>query len=198
MIIRKLIAGLTALCTAFSMLPPISASAEESEANNMQEPLSNVSVSAGNSLAKLLESQISVQNETVDNTENTEPLPCSVSGINLENGYAEVGFNTDSDASLIVGLYSEDTGEMLASASAGISPDMVNVTLDFDSMPDGYFIVRGYIVDTQTLEPLSEVYENLSFTQLEQEFYSLMPSDFDSERVLQFTEQSVPDFVVFD
>lgn len=68
----------------------------------------------------------------------------------------------------------------------------------FELMPDDYFLVKAYLVDSETMAPLSECCTNNFYTQETQEFYSLTPDDFSGRDVLLFDEKSTENFAVFD
>ncbi|MDE6021135.1 MAG: hypothetical protein K2H01_09110 [Ruminococcus sp.] len=111
---------------------------------------------------------------------------------------AEVYYTAEYDCKLIVGLYLEDEQILYTSATVDVKKTASVAEVTFELMPDDYFLVKAYLVDSETLAPLSECCTNNFYTQETQEFYSLTPDDFSGRDVLLFDEKSTENFAVFD
>ncbi len=185
---------------AFSALFPASAY-ENSEKNNAAADVQNsdMAFQADNSLGSLLAREIQGSyDESSESAQEQFNADYSIQNIDLEYLSADVYYNAENDCKLIVGLYSEDEQTMYTSVSVDAQKDTSAVSVQFELMPDDYFLVKAYLADSETLAPLSECYTNDFYTEEVQEFYSLTPDDFSDKDVLLFDDQQTENFAVFD
>ena len=99
---------------------------------------------------------------------------------------------------LIVGIYDESGTTMLGSGIVDVPENSENATvnIDIDTMPV-YFDVKAYLVDSETLEPLCQVFDCPNYTQEMQEFLQKTVSDFDEDQVLNLDDSADNNFAVF-
>lgn len=198
----KLIAWTTiiAMLSSYGASLPVYAS-ENEEKNNVIADVQNseMTFQADNSLGNLLSNEIqSMYTESADNTSEQTESAFFIDSIDLEYMSAEVYYTAEYDCKLIVGLYSEDEQILYTSATVDVKKTASVAEVTFELMPDDYFLVKAYLVDSETLAPLSECCTNNFYTQETQEFYSLTPDDFRGRDVLLFYETSTENFAVFD
>lgn len=152
-----------------------------------------------NSLSNLLSNELqSMYTESAENTSEEAKSAFFIDCIDVEYMSAEVYYTAEYDCKLIVGLYSENEQVLYTSATVDVEKNDSVAKVTFDLMPDDYFLAEAYLVDKETLAPLSECCTNNFYTQEMQEFYSLTPDDFSGKDVLLFDEQGAENFAVFD
>lgn len=198
-VLKRAISFLTAavmFTTALAVSVPVHALEETTEPSVQTD--ANMEIEGSNTLGNLLVQAVEESTDETDSSTEEECFDSYISSIDMEYGYAYVRFTSVSDATLVVALYDEVTGQMLTSSSVAVAAGDTDVEVAFDVMPEDYFIVKGYLVNTVNFAPISEVFENTMYTQSKQEFYAKTPEDFDSERVLVFDETSADNFAVFD
>ncbi len=115
--------------------------AEENE--TVQMSTEQIAVEGTDSFGTLLSSEI---DEKLENKQTSQG--CHVFSIEVEGDQALVTFETTENAALVVGIYSEDGKQMLASGKADVEAGEKEavVSIDTDSMPE-YFLVRGFLVN---------------------------------------------------
>ncbi|MBE6862368.1 MAG: hypothetical protein E7497_05665 [Ruminococcus sp.] len=141
----------------------------------------------------------SMLSEEIQSAENstTECLSKVISA-ETEGNTVNVRYVAEKNCSLVVGLYTEDGSRLIASGTTEVSADErdASVTFDTEEMPE-YYLIRAYLLESETLRPLSIAYESSMYTQEMQEFLAMTVNDFDSERVLNLDEDETNNFVVF-
>ncbi len=110
---------------------------------------------------------------------------------------ADVVLHVSGGCTVIVGIYEEGSARPYAFGSASVSVDKsrISVEIDTEVMPE-YFEVRGYLVDTDSLRPLSTEYKSVMYTRAMQEFLKKTTADFDEKKVLNLDEDAATNFVV--
>lgn len=166
---------------------------ENSVSENSVSENSLVTVNATNSLGRLFADNLSEQ--VLLESENTG---CNVYGITLNGTEAAVSFQTAEKGTLVVGLYDENSDRLIASGSVDVKPGDTEaaVPIETDSMPE-YFVLRGFLVETESARPLGREYESSDYTQKMQKFYAKTTADFASEQVLNLDEDTYNNFLVF-
>ena len=73
-------------------------------------------------------------------------------------------FNVVDTAQLLVAIYNESGDVMLGSGIATVTPSITTKTIpiNIENMPE-YFVVRAYLIEKQTLRPLSKMFECLDY-----------------------------------
>ena len=156
-----------------------------------------------------LENEISVEGENgfgslmadvfmEEITEQQENSGYNVFAIEIDGNAAKVSYESLENATLVVGIYDEVGGQMLASGATEVSPEETTtvVEIETESMPQ-YFYVRGFLVETATYRPLCTVYESPMYTKEMQDFLAKTTADFDADKVLNLDEDTTNNFAVF-
>lgn len=168
---------------------------EDTEASEteMKAIRSDLSVEGTDSVGELLaEELVNVASQQEENN------GCNVFSIDVSDDTATVYFETTQDATLVVAVYDENGSQMLAYGKKEVTQDETIAVVDIDSgsMPQ-YFLVRGYLIETETLRPICTGYESSMYTQEMQEFLSKTTDDFDEEKVLNLDEDTTNNFAVY-
>ena len=182
------------VCLLFTAFP-VSAAIVDNGADNNNTSLSNdMNISSTNSLGAMISDELGEEQEKQE-----ENNGINIFSVEVEGNVATAEVETVLDATLIVGIYSEDGIEMYASGKADISKEdeIVEVTIDIEAMPQ-YFYLKAYIVDSESLKPLCTVYESPNYTQEMQEFFAKTVEDFDEEKVLNLDDDDTNNFAVFN
>ena len=135
--------------------------------------------------------------EEEDRQENNNGV--NVISVEVEGNVVTAEIESTRDATLVVGIYSEDGSEMIASGTGEVRRDdkTVQVYIPIDTMPQ-YFFVKAYIIDTNTLKPLCTVYDCPNYTQEMQEFLAKTTEDFEQDRVLNLDDDTTNNFAVYN
>lgn len=130
--------------------------------------------------------------------EQTENNGCNVFSIDMSGNQASVSFETTQDATLVVAVYDENGNQMLASGKKNVTntETETTVTINSGTIPQ-YYLVRGYLIETETLCPICTVYESSMYTQEMQEFLAKTTDDFDEEKVLNLDDDDTNNFAVY-
>ena len=164
-----------------------------SNADVAHASLENMEFEANNSLGTMFEAEI---NDALEKQE--ESTGYNVFSIEMVDNIAVVDLETQIDSTVVVGIYEESTEKLSATGTLEISnvDEEVYVDMNVETLPQ-YYYIRAYIVDTETLKPLSVEYESTMYTQEMQEFLQKTVDDFDSDKVLKFEESDETNFGVF-
>ena len=156
-----------------------------------------------------MESEISVQGtdsfgnmvaEAIDNKveQQEENEGCNIFEITMSGTEAEVDFETNKDASLVIGIYDEAGIKMVASGHAEVTTDekTVKINIENGQLPD-YYYVKGFLVDPETYEPYCTAYETPNYTREMQEFFSKTTEDFAGHEILNLDDDTTNNFAVY-
>jgi len=154
----------------------------------------DIEVSNGNTIGRMLSSGIekTVTEQSVQSTDDY------VSDIVMEGNIAKVTYSIVHDSAvLFVGVYDENTDQLLGFGRENITSDSesIEVTLDVQDMPYGY-IVRAYIVDADYLNPLSNVFESNLYTSEMRDFLAKTTDNFAEELVVNFDTDKTTNYAV--
>ena len=169
--------------------------AEELETEDQTDVIkSDISVEGTDSAGTLLAEELA--NVATQQEENNG---CNVFSIDISENTATVYFETTQDATLVVAVYDEKGNQMLACGKKEVTHEETLTIVDIDTgtMPQ-YFLVRGYLIETETLRPICTEYESSMYTQEMQEFLSKTTDDFDEEKVLNLDEDTTNNFAVYN
>ena len=119
-----------------------------------------------------------------------------VSDLEIVDGTALVDVALEREATVLVCIYDETTGEMVTSGYATAGSLDSYVTIELENLPQ-YYEVKVYVVDPLTYEPLCGVYTSEYYTKTMQEILALTVEDFDPERVLNLDENNETNFAVY-
>ncbi|MBE5933369.1 MAG: hypothetical protein E7263_08125, partial [Lachnospiraceae bacterium] len=158
----------------------------EDDNMNCDSTINDLTISGDGSLGNLINKEISDELNVVEESEDYKILSVSV-----EERVATVEFNAADEAELIVAIYDNEGITFVASGTENVTKEesVVDVIIDIDSMPE-YFFVRAYLVEEDTLKPLSDEFECNLYTQSMMEFLQKTPEDFDDKNVLVLEEET--------
>ena len=174
------------------VIPDAEENIQGEEENN---PESNFGLSESDStLGRALMSEVPVEVEAIDTG-----LSSSIREIIVNDNQAKVCYYAPANIehTVIVGIYDE-TGKKQLAVGSSVTPegqDEITVTLS-DSVPE-YFVVKGFLIETDTLRPLCDSYESDGYTQTMQEFYNTTVESFDASQVVNLDEDDTNNFMVF-
>ncbi len=155
-----------------------------------------VSVSGNNSIGEALAAAIEAYDAgEADAGEDTLDPGYSVSKVTMEGDTVKVEYHATDDATLIVGIYDETTKLMVSSGTTNIDSESKEVSFAISALPDSY-IIRAYIVESDTLRPLSKEYENDDYTAAWQDFHSKTTDDFAVDKVYNLDDDKTDNFIV--
>ena len=192
--IRKRITA--ALLTAALVLTSMSftAQAEESGEQTENNITTEVEVTAGDSFgtmtADLIDGEIAEQEENDG---------CNIFSIEVNGNQADVEFETNQYATLIVAVYDEAGEKLIASGDLDVEPgdEEAAVEIETEDMPE-YFYLRGFLADYETLEPVCTAYESPNYTKEMQEFLAKTTDDFAGQEILNFDNDKTNNFAVYN
>ncbi len=155
--------------------------------------MDDMSMAATDSFGVMLQSELEDVSEEQEENEGY-----NVFSVEMQDNVAIVELETMEDCTLVVGIYDEETEQMLASGSLDVyqGETEVYVEIDIDTMPD-YYYIRAYLVAFDTLQPLCQEYESSMYTKEMQELLAMTTDDFDSDRILNFDEDKTNNFAVY-
>lgn len=149
-------------------------------------------VSGNNGVGSLLAKEINGEL-----TEQQENQGYTIFDVTVEGTMATVSLDVIEDCRLIVGIYSEDGKDLLASEVTDVEKTAKNavVTLETQDMPQ-YFLVKAFLID-ETMSPLCSVYQSELYTKEMQEFLKKTTDDFEQDKVLNLDEDKTNNFAVY-
>ena len=155
---------------------------------------SNMSINASNALGSLFLDEIQAAAQ-----EEQEEIKQSfvISDIEVTDKTAVVKIIAAEYCTVAVGIYEDKSEKPLAYgyAPVEIGTSRVSVEIGIDEMP-AYFIVKAYIVDTDSLRPLSKEYTSTKYTQAMQEFLKKTTENFAPDKVVNLDEDIKTNFLV--
>ena len=171
--------------------PEFTQAAETGNKENTMLETENMSVVGTDSFGEMLSQALSQE------TEQEENQSCHISDITVEGSAASVSLETDREATLVVGIYTEDGMEMTASGITQVTPDTETVTVDIaaEEMPQ-YFLVRAFLLDSD-YSPLCLAFESSLYTEEVQDILKKTVNDFDQDKVLNLDDSADNNFAVY-
>jgi hypothetical protein len=140
-----------------------------------------------------------VQTAAADEQSETQ-TDYRISDIVITGTTADISLHTVDDCSVVVSIYEETdgtvSGEPYAIGSTKVNARDVSASVTFDQNMPEYYDVKAYLVDTDTLRPLSTEYETDRYTLAMQLFLSLKTTDFQDEYVLNLDDDTDTNFAV--
>ena len=151
-----------------------------------------VSAEGTNQIGDILSSEL---NSSL--AEQSEDQPYNIISVDMDNNTAKVEYEAEKDCTLIVGIYSEDESRLIASGNAELSCEKETIEIDINSSDfPKYYCLKAYMIDTETLRPLSDVYESSLYTEDMQRLSNQTINDFDEDRALNLDDDINTNFVV--
>ncbi len=154
----------------------------------------NLSIEAANGLGSLLMDELQI---AAQEGQSEAQASYAISEIEMSGKTAQVSLHISSPCTVVVSIYQENSNKPLGfgSSTVEIGENKISVPIEIDTMPE-YFIVKGHIVESNTLRPLSKEYESGMYTQEMQEFLKKTTADFDSDKVLNLDDDKNTNFAV--
>lgn len=171
--------------------PEFTQAAETGNKENTMLETENMSVVGTDSFGAMLSQALSQE------TEQEENQSCHIFDITVEGNAASVSLETDREATLVVGIYTEDGMEMTASGITQVTPDTETVTVDIaaEEMPQ-YFLVRAFLLDSD-YSPQCLAFESSLYTEEVQDILKKTVNDFDQDKVLNLDDSADNNFAVY-
>ena len=166
---------------------------EDKEVSKSSLTSGRVSAYSTNSFGRLFENAINAQAEA----QSEEYTGCKLLSIEMSGTQAEVSLQTVSDATLVVGVYEDDGVKLLGTGSTEVMAGETDATvsIDIESMPSNY-LLKGYLIETDSLRPLSAVYISEDYTKAMQEFLAKTTKDFAGKPIINLDESINNNFLV--
>lgn len=176
------------LCCSLFAIP--TAAAEEDTNEGLIVDTGEITVTSESSVGDLLAN-------TIEDNEPDTSEACYITGIEVTDATAYVSFQTFSDSDIVVGIYTEDEKQLLASGTSSVTADddVVSIALTGE-IPD-YFVASAYLLDAESHHPLSEEYTSLLYTHEMQDLINKTADDFAPERVVMLDNDPETNFAVF-
>ncbi len=165
----------------FSMAA-VPASAQES--NAAVDP-GDITVEGTNGVGTLISQEIQEEQEMEEAAGDY-----NVIGLTVEGNVATVEYASMEEATVIVGIYTEDGMQLLGSGYATADPAEKEVAVTVTGEMPEYFIARAYLVDTYDMSPLCTAYSNPMYTREMQELLASTVDDYDPNLVLKLEENA--------
>ena len=182
---------------------PVSVSAAETDKQDVSAD-SNVSVTATNSLGKMMTDLQKQEEAEQQNTQYANSI-CDIV-VDREKKTAVVDLRVFCDAKLTVAILDDESGLFALSGMTDIKSidtdtksDNGKVTVQLDTskeLPE-YFTAKAFLTDPVTNIPLAQVYECDTYTRQMQEFLAKTVDDFDEEDVLNLDNDKTKNFLVY-
>lgn len=167
--------------------------AVEEQTQQAEVDTSDVSLTATNSFGQLLVNSMDEQNGA------SGEYSSRITGLKLNGHTATVEFVADQDADLVVAVYTDsDAEEMVASGTVEVSGDGGNSSAAVAVQGDipEYYTVKTFLLNKTTHEPLSQVYTDVSRTEVMVDLSTAKVSDFPEDRVINLDGQDDTNFAV--
>ena len=175
------------LCCSMFSLP---AAAENNAAGTQAAVNSdNLTVTSENSVGNLLAN-------TIDENQQDASEACYVTDLEITGSTAKVSFQTLMDSDIVVGIYTEDGKQLLASGTAAVTSEEDSVTVTLNGEMPEYFVASAYLLDAESHQPLSEEYTTQLYTYEMQQLISKTADDFEQERVVLLDDTRETNFAV--
>ncbi|MBQ3378799.1 MAG: leucine-rich repeat protein [Clostridia bacterium] len=138
-----------------------------------------------------------IQDALLEET-SSEGGDCRIAHLEVSGSEAQVTYQSDADARIIVALY-DDEGRMVTSAAKNVlaSDEETAVSIPIKDAPD-YFTAKAYMLDAESGKPLCEDFTNNLYTESLQALEASTVSDYDEDLVLNLDGDKTTNFVVFN
>ena len=195
---KKLFQKITALFMSLLMLFDVGATYIQADSNGTSMN-NSVSAYGTDSFGNMMSDMVNEEAEKIIQNEGYNIFSVIVGGDELNDNEALVSFETLEDATIIVALYDDACEQMLLSEKINVYKDETIAIVEFDTenMPETFYI-KAYLVDEESLRPLSTVYESAVYTQEMQEFLDKTVNDFEEDRVFNFDDSVDNNFAVYN
>ena len=191
---KRITSLISAIAVTIAILPFSGTTVKIKAETDDISPQTSVSASGTNAIGDILSSEL---NSSL--AEQIEDQPYNIISVDMDNNTAKVEYEAEKDCTLIVGIYSEDESRLIASGNAELSceEEMIDVDINSSDFPK-YYCLKAYMIDTETLRPLSKVYESSLYTEDMQRLSNQTINDFDEDRALNLDDDINTNFVVMN
>lgn len=154
----------------------------------------SLSIKAANSLGNLLLSDLQI---AARDAGEEAAASYAVGEIEVSGTTAKVMLHAAESCTAVVAIYEEGSEKPYAFGSAvvPVGENQVVVEIEADSLP-AYFKAKGYLVETDTLRPLSGEYSTGMYTKAMQEFLAKTADDFGDAPVINLDDDKATNFLV--
>lgn len=187
---KRMVSLFLALCLMATTLP-LSAYAEESPAPTAGN---DVTVEGTNDFGELLSDSLE---ETQEEQSEEERLGYSLADLTFNGATATVTYKVLEEANLVVGVYTEDGQQLVASGNTVVEPDSTTATVTIEGEMPEYFLAKAFLVDTYDFSPLCDEYTTPMYTQEMQELLASTVNDYEADRVLILSDDQTTNFAVY-
>ncbi len=191
---KKIISGILTFAIILGTVPQINAEAPiaVSESAGMSLSEENMQISGTNSFGNMVAQELAeVSSEQEANN------GCNVFSVEMSGKTASVSFDTLQDSAIVVAIYDNEGMKMITSGYKEVTAEETETEVKISGTIPQYFYIRAYLVNPDTLRPLSTEYNSPMYTREMQEFLSKTTADFDPDRVLNLDDNPDTNFAVF-
>ena len=174
-------------CSMFSS--PVAAENSTTDAQALVDS-GDLTVTSENSVGDLLAN-------TIDENQQDTSEACYVTDLEITGSTATVSFQTLMDSDIVVGIYTEDGKQLLASGTVAVTSEEDSVTVTLNGEMPEYFVASAYLLDAESHQPLSEEYTTQLYTYEMQQLISKTTADFDPDLVVNLDDDPNTNFAVF-
>ena len=166
------------------------------EEGDVKSALSDFDIEGNNSIGKMLADEMQSEQGGDNQTINSGS---GISAIKINGTTATVSYMTVQDCTAVVGIFADQGGRLLAIGTGNVASGTGTAELEILSgrLPQ-YYEVRGFLIRTDTLQPLSNMYISEEYTQEIQEFRQKTTADFAQDQVLNLDTAEENNFLVYD
>ena len=185
--VNMLLTDFVAYASSFGDNGNMIESADDTNADiTYDSALSDLNISGDGSLGGLINKEISDEVGEIQESNGYKII-----SVSIEDVIATVEYETLDDAELIVSIYDNEGKTFIASGRTIVSAEEIEtkVEINIETMPE-FFFIRAYLIEQNTLKPLSDEYECNLYTQSMVEFLMKTPEDYEKENVLVLEEES--------
>ncbi|MCM1365384.1 MAG: C-type lectin domain-containing protein [Faecalibacterium sp.] len=183
---KKLLAVFLTIVMLFSCIPMAIFAVND---DSMSIENGDIDLTADSTIGEILAETIS------DETDVSSSY--SVTAIEFNDSKATVTYTSESDCTLLVGIYDEVTGEMLTYSKENVYDFEKTATVSFEenALPE-YFVVKAYLVDKEGAA-LCKNYVSYIYTEaFEKDFTNVTVNDFDEEKIINLDDSDITNFAV--
>lgn len=171
----------------------IAPSAAETGNNESVVNNNDYSLEGNNSVGNLIADEIA-DHQSKQISSDGEYL---ITELEVNKNIATVSYTAKDNCTILVAIYDENNGTMIASGKTEVSADEseADVKIETENMPE-YFVAKAFILN-ESNAPLSKPYCSEMYTTEIQKLKKLTVNDFEPEEVLNFDDDNITNFGVY-
>lgn len=120
-----------------------------------------------------------------------------ITELSIEDCVATVNYVTDKSGDIVVAIYDETTGQMLASGTESVQASSQSVAVTINGDIPRAFVATAFLLDSSGHEPLCEEYTTTLYTSAMQDIQNSTTNDFDANRVLDLDGDPNANFLIY-